>query len=511
MLCALPRVRYIAALIVCILNYLVLNCGGLESNYSETGAELIDLSLVFCGRNDGHHGEFTTRLRQSLYSHMLGFCRRSHLVKAEIVLVEWRPPQGAERLSGMVGRWIMDEFAMRGFDCDVSTLPTVRVIIVEDEQAAQMMDDFPAKRPKMPHMLEFFCKNVGLKRGKGTWLLMTNADDMFSPKLYDFLALARHLPRDAFYRTHSLELMIGPGADTAFSTMYDLLFSQRTYDMAATHVERWALYEGVLASGTAEKLCSNQKLFLRTPGREHEFDTFWKGYDVAFGVRMNNTFAYPHPAGHALREPLNLFQDEAGGFVLATRDAWEHVRGAPLLQQKHNVDMIILCRFASLYRQIALANPCFVANQWHPSVIHDQYRSMDRDVNDLSWQIHRFRSQMQAVQRRFTTEKVKKVVSSGPLLALRKEKLRLHQKMREALHELAQLERENDLRLDNTWEICQDPWRPFPSARRFSDPNGTDWGFANMKFAEVLLASFPGSPPRARARTRTKETEQRYL
>merc|ERR1712194_582319 len=131
-------------------------------------------------------------------------CARGSDVDVEIILVEWRPPNTTQTLQSLMGEWIDREFVQRAseFNCRIENLPLVRVITVSDADAAAALTSIG--QVARGGMLEWYCKNIGLRRASGDLWLTINADDIFSHALFDFLARARYLRRDTFYLAQNL-------------------------------------------------------------------------------------------------------------------------------------------------------------------------------------------------------------------------------------------------------------------------------------------------------------------
>ena len=140
--------------------------------------EEVYVSFILSARNDGHEGNFMLRLQTSL-DQLAAAGRMYPSLSAELVLVEWAPPPHRPSLRRAL-RW------PRG-------LPRVRIVKVPPAihdalpQAAQ--DGFP----------QFFAKNVGMRRARGKYMLVTNGDVLLGHALVDILARRELLP-DAFYR-----------------------------------------------------------------------------------------------------------------------------------------------------------------------------------------------------------------------------------------------------------------------------------------------------------------------
>lgn len=461
----------------------VLTLPGEVAKQTEIEGSEFDLSVVLCGRNDGHAGDFLARLRWSLLSIALGLCRRQHLVSAEIVLVEWRPPPENERLLRLVFKWFKEVLAEGGFDCGSWQLPSLRIITVSDSDARTMQESLAAKRPLVQwgglNMLQWHCKNVGVRRARGAFLLVTNADDFFSPQLLDVLASVRRLRTDSFYRAQTVSVKLRDPWIPFESFVLDSIFQGQLYAVAEEHVGKWAEHDGVLASGISRQLCENSSMLHAS--HESELQAFWSGYDAAFGVKLNETALEYHSRPY----PWNLYMDLPGDFLLASRDAWAEVRGAPLLLQNHNVDMLLICRFANRFRQVVLSTPCFVATYDHPSIIHDQFRELDRQVLEAQKDFELARSRMRVARARWQRG------GQPPVTLLSNEVLRLNAALHRQSQRLKRLKDKHELRIDNTFDRCRDPFRPFAS--EFASSSGRlavelqDWGFNWMPLEQKVI------------------------
>jgi len=311
-------------------------------------------------------------------------------------------------------------------------------------------------------MLQWHCKNIGLYRGKGKFLVVTNADDIFSPHLFDVLASARRLRTDSFYRAQSVSVSLtSPGS--------------ALYNLSENHAQKWSVADGVLASGTAQKLCVNSSLLeSRLTSR---FSDFWDDYDAAYGVRLNDS---AHDLS-GIRHPWNLYMDMPGDFVLASREAWAEVRGAPLVLQNHNVDLLLICRFASRFRQVVLATPCFYATQEHPTDLHDQFRN-------LAWRLREAADDFVSATSRLSAAQARLLERGQTRTFLKEEIERLQEQVRKAGSLKAKLRREHELRIDNVFDRCRAPFIPFASEMRYTgSEDWRDWGFAKMAFPETVV------------------------
>ena len=133
------------------------------------------LSVVVTTRNDDHGGNLLRRT-QTFVNALLAQCER-HSLPAELIMVEWNPPEGRPHLAQAL-RWPV----RKGY-CEV------RVVEVPGEVHA---------RYRHSHALPLYqmiAKNTGIRRARGEFVLATNIDILFSDELMRFIA-ARRLKRE---------------------------------------------------------------------------------------------------------------------------------------------------------------------------------------------------------------------------------------------------------------------------------------------------------------------------
>lgn len=325
-------------------------------------AAAVDLSVVLCGRNDGHGsditGDFASRLRQTVLALLMGFCQRSHRVRAEVVLVEWRPPNATRGLRALLREWVEEELVARApeFHCDVSAFPGLRLITVSNSAADDAFRS--VGQVVRPGMLEWYCKNVGLRRARGDLLLTINADDILSPALLNFLAHARHLRRDTFYlaQTTGAYLRQRPGSGP-FYALYEEVFRHIAADAEQEAQVLVGQRRPEVAFSKSHNLCERPGDFWHSAS-EH-MDGFWRSYDRDLSVETNGT--------DLQGVPRNFYDLYVGDFMLASRVAWRRINGAPMILQSIAIDHLVSCRFsAHALRQVVLVAPCFNLHQNHP-------------------------------------------------------------------------------------------------------------------------------------------------
>eukprot|EP00928_Gymnodinium_smaydae_P073002 TRINITY_DN56270_c0_g1_i1.p1 TRINITY_DN56270_c0_g1~~TRINITY_DN56270_c0_g1_i1.p1 ORF type:complete len:482 (-),score=84.55 TRINITY_DN56270_c0_g1_i1:109-1395(-) len=392
----------------------------------------VDLSVVMCGRNDGYapgySGSHAERLRRTVLSLALGLCRKRASLSAEIVVVEWRPLNETDPLELLVPRWFTEARAEHGFDCALETMPDVRVIVVQHQDAAALL----GSRPAAGNMLEWHCKNVGLRRARGDLLLVTNADDLFSPALFNFLARSRELRRDTFYLAQNVHVWVGAwvdqlhrdGVQVPFHVLYDSIF-ERTYEEAEKKSHQLiAENRPEVEFSKNSQFCENPDLF--KPGQAS--GELWRTYDAKYRLRVNVSAGDPASDNTM---PLNFFDLYVGDFMLASRVAWHSISGAPLILQSVAIDWLVSCRFATWLRQVVLVAPCYSAHQSHPPAM--------------------------------LTKKGR--VDSSPT---------------------------KDLNGKNMWKRCRNPFQRFPTEHGI---NRRDWGFSRIPLREARITPLEEAGP----------------
>jgi hypothetical protein len=137
------------------------------------------LSVVATARNDNHGGNLLGRM-QVFVDAWINQCKR-HGLRAELILVEWNPPADKPGLAEAL-RWPADTGPCQ-----------VRIIQVPPEihQRYRHAEALP--------LYQMIAKNVGIRRARGEFILVTNIDIVFSDEVVRFLA-DRKLQKGRIYR-----------------------------------------------------------------------------------------------------------------------------------------------------------------------------------------------------------------------------------------------------------------------------------------------------------------------
>jgi hypothetical protein len=142
--------------------------------------------VVATSRNDDHGGNMLRRM-QIFVNAWIEQCRR-HALASELVLVEWNPPPGRAGLSEVL-QWPADPGP-----CEVRIV-TVPEAIHRRYRHAESLPLF-----------QMIGKNVGIRRARAAFVLVTNVDILFNDELVSFLA-SRRLDKGRFYRIDRSDAM----------------------------------------------------------------------------------------------------------------------------------------------------------------------------------------------------------------------------------------------------------------------------------------------------------------
>jgi len=143
------------------------------------------LSVVVASRNDGHGGSILKRMR--LFLQGLLHQTRQYRFPLELISVEWNPPADRPRLRDVLPRPSEHDYL------------TLRYI----EVPAAIHHRY-RRAPEIP-LFQMIAKNVGIRRARGTFILCTNIDLLFSDSLFRKLVEAP-LRLDTYYRANRCDV-----------------------------------------------------------------------------------------------------------------------------------------------------------------------------------------------------------------------------------------------------------------------------------------------------------------
>lgn len=298
--------------------------------------ENVYLSIVVTSRNDNHGGDLLARMQAFVDS--LVFQCNKFSIKSELLIVEWNPLPDKESLSTALS-WRED-----------NKYCAVKVIEVPNSVHQEL-----GNSDKIP-LYQMIGKNVGIRRAKGDFVLVTNIDILLSDDLMWFLS-KKQLSCGYIYRT------------ARYDVENDWLASSQTAEEHLKHcmnsIIRIQGLHGVtdidvLELGENEKVFSNMR---KMPVNELTslLEEKSKGRD--------------------------LFTNACGDFVIMAREHWHEMKGYPELD-RHDayVDgLIMYMAEAHGLKQFLLREPMCVYHIEHKSSFKDSKGAL-RDVLSLDYE-----------------------------------------------------------------------------------------------------------------------------
>ena len=278
------------------------------------------LSVVVTARNDNHGGDLLGRAQLFVES-LMDQCNR-HDLSAELILVEWNPPQDRPSLADAI-HWPGGESSQHR--C------AVRVMTVPQEIHARF--DHHEALP----LFQMIAKNVGIRRAHGTFILATNIDILLTEPLIKFIA-DRRLRRHDLYRCDRHDVEPHPPVH---------LSPREKLDWCAAHVTR--INERV---GSTSTITGDFHRIYWTPS-----------LSVNLLERLQDWRLVPV----VTRKRLHC--NACGDFTLLHRDGWDAVRGyAQFAMYSMHIDSL-LCTSAYFagWRERALKPPMVAYHLEHAS------------------------------------------------------------------------------------------------------------------------------------------------
>jgi hypothetical protein len=265
------------------------------------------LSIVVTSRNDNHGGNLMHRT-QLFINGLLEQCRR-HRIRAELIMVEWNPPTDRPRLKEALS-WPKE----KGL-CDV------RIIEVPPEIHRRFKHS-----DRLP-LFQMIAKNVGIRRARGSFVLATNIDILFSDEMMDFLASKRLRPK-RMYRVDRYDVPSNVPGDVPIDKQLEfcrenvIRINERTDTSipgSKTEIpwtwKTWRVWP----------ITNATRRFVYALLRERDFRTRLQPVqDLLF---PNSLFRY-----FMLQTPVRLHTNACGDFTLLSDKQWFALRGYPELE-----------------------------------------------------------------------------------------------------------------------------------------------------------------------------------
>jgi hypothetical protein len=304
------------------------------------------LSVVVVSRNDNHGGNMLQRM-QIFIDSISSQCSR-HSLPAELIIVEWNPPEGKKSLAEEL-TWPNNG----GF-------LSIRMITVPPEVHGTLEHS-----DRIP-LFQMIGKNVGIRRASGQFILATNIDILFSEELIAFLA-EKKLDAESLYRADRIDVI------SPFTPWKKKIFEldPESYWSAPENAIRINKKQGTIS------------------------------YDIPFdGLRQYASYYLYKIIGLKIRQGFDYFGavhlNGCGDFTLLSRKCWFDLRGyAEFEIFSWNIDSLLLVSaYYSGIREIDLRPPKTIfhiehgaGSGWTPGAGEEKlfHRIEEKGIPYLSW------------------------------------------------------------------------------------------------------------------------------
>ena len=291
-----------------------------------------------CLRDYGYGGSLLRRMR--IFLNGIAVLARRYSLDVEVILVVWNPSPGQPPLHEV----LLAEDSLHGL--------SVRIIVVPPEIHASLpnADRIPFFEP--------IGKNVGLRRARGEYLLVTNPDLLFSAAV--FRVLAGGLEPGTLYRMDRHD--VGEDVPETLSVRRQLAFCAR--HVAGVHTG--------YASITFPEMVKVGR-FRRTPSLQRRVEQECREQrrgpdDLPYREQM----LFPRDGVHT---------NASGSFLLMHRTHWEAMRGHPEFHTRGHADSVTTwAAITHGLTQRVLTSPCFLFHQPHG-------RSEQNDWPQTDWKV----------------------------------------------------------------------------------------------------------------------------
>jgi len=250
------------------------------------------ISFVIAARNDDYEGNFLHRIQ--IFVNVLVGLWKKHNLCAELIIVEYNPPEKKQSLQKAIA-W-------------PETLSTGNMRII---QVPGRMHKCLPNADNIP-LHEYVAKNIGIRRAKGRYVLITNPDIIFTDSLIKYLA-SKCLLEKAFYGVAQRRQVDVIPIDMAIDKQLRLCFR--------------------------DTLGINDKAVIRFIWRK-----------ILFYVKHIVKFILPSIKIKAMRFEDTDFSTPCvpypGDFILMRRSLWHNLRGFPEFYTYSHTD-ICMCAIAA--------------------------------------------------------------------------------------------------------------------------------------------------------------------
>jgi hypothetical protein len=281
------------------------------------------MTFVVAARNDTYGGNFVGRMQ--IFINTLVALWNKYNLDAELIVVEWNPPEHRPRL-GQAIAW--PKLRMPGMI-----------------QIVEVPERFHNRLPNSDRMpiFEYIAKNVGIRRATGQYVLATNPDIVFTDRIMQHFA-ARTFREDSFYRVDRYDVLKEIPLDLPVGKQLEL---------CARHAFRVHRMEGSFPLRRSARLrnYAAQNLPRLMPHRL-----------IRGALRRAGRLLISDPPNGAEPTPTApaVHTNASGDFLLMSAKRWRALRGYPELGTHSHIDsyMVYLAATAGL-RQTILPYPIY--------------------------------------------------------------------------------------------------------------------------------------------------------
>jgi hypothetical protein len=275
------------------------------------------ISFVVTTRNDNYGGNLLHRTKVFLNAQLELW--KKHGLDAELIIVEWNPPEDQPRFK------------------DALTWPTcldpetIRII----EVPGQIHRQFP-NSDKIP-LFEHIGRNVGVRRARGEYVLVTSPEVLYNEDLIKFLT-SRRLSPDCFYRADRYDV------DATVPLQANV---EEQLAFCAKHVSRVDVRGGTITLHRPPVGLGRISLAMQMC------------LHILNSYRRRNS-----------RIEDRLHTNASGDFLLMLRDHWHALRGFPELPTYGHMDgyLCVMAASAGLH-QVVLRSPMRIYHQEHDRAV----------------------------------------------------------------------------------------------------------------------------------------------
>lgn len=279
------------------------------------------ISIVVTCRNDNHGGNLLFRL-QLFVNGLIDQCQR-HRLSAELILVEWNPPIDRPRLAEVLS-W-PEDFGL----CSVRIIEVSLEIHNKYKHAAHLP------------LFQMLAKNVGIRRAKGSFILVSNIDILFSDELVSFLS-SSSLSKGLMYRIDRSDVpaTVPRGASV-----------EKQLAFCRNNIMRICKKDGIINCQTG----AFRGIYSPLPfihGRTHDLlKRFLPQRLKKLKIFRDHFRLYT--------ERVKLHTNACGDFTLLDKDGWFALRGYPELEifSLHLDSLFCYCAFHSGAKEMILKKP----------------------------------------------------------------------------------------------------------------------------------------------------------